>query len=135
MTSALQIDMRKIEIDEDIYARLKGRAEPWEDTPSDVIRRLLEESVVAEQEEPPSRRTRVSSSAVLPLDAYEIPLLLALAEGGGAASASVVIDRVGELLGEQLTDVDRQRLKSGPIRWRNRAQFAKESLLKAGQIA
>ena len=80
------------------------------------------------------KRTRVPKGSILQEEAYEIPILRALHELGGRAASREVIDRAGELLDGKLTPVDRELLDSGDVRWRNRAQFVRLSLIKKGDM-
>lgn len=162
-----------VRIDDEVYEKLKERAEPFVDTPNTVLRRVLGLDPVddltarwseseAEQEpaqalkasaptKPPVRtrqatrtrrpkktvakkakRTRVPSGALLPEDRYVLPLLAALVEFGGSAPYKQVVDRVGELLKEDLTDLDHEPLNSGGIRWQSRLQFVRLRLIEQG---
>lgn len=64
------------------------------------------------------------------------PILQALSELGGSAKMRNVIDRVEELMTKQLKPVDYEPLPSDPeaIRWRNTAQWARNSLVKRGLL-
>lgn len=78
------------------------------------------------------KRNRVPAGALLPEDAYEAPLLQALNEFGGSAPSRQVIDRVGEILDASLTELDREALSSGGIRWQSRVQFVRLRLIQQG---
>jgi restriction system protein len=67
---------------------------------------------------------------------FYMPILQALSELGGSAKMRNVIDRVGELMKKQLKPVDYEPLPSDPetIRWRNTAQWARNSLVKRGLL-
>ena len=149
-----------IRVDQEVYDFLKERAEPFVDTPNSVLRRMLalEEEVSAgasnldeveahrqEREAKrtrrssrrPSKRTRKSSAraprgSLLPESEYELPLLGALAKRGGSAPSREVIEAVGEALESRLTALDREKLKSGVIRWQNRTQFVRLRLVEQG---
>ena len=80
-------------------------------------------------------RGRARRGSLLPLAAYEMPILESLIELGGSAPSSVVIDRVGAKLEAQLTDIDRDKTPGrGVIRWRYRTQFARRALVEKGQM-
>lgn len=157
-----------IEIDDEVYDRLKEVAEPFVDTPNSVLRRLLHldetqgngqlPSVADAQpatSEPkprtrnkaapdrttskrtagkkkPTARTRVPAGSILPEEEYEMPLLEALVDAGGSASSREIVEAVGEKLADRLTDIDRETLKSGGIRWENRIQFVRLKLIERG---
>lgn len=71
---------------------------------------------------------------LLPEREYWVPILKALEEMGGEAPAVEVIERVGEILRERLTDGDRGELSSGGTRWRKRTQFARLRMVEAGLL-
>jgi len=145
-------------VDDDIYEYVQRHAVPLEDDFNSVLRRLLgmasesnDESrrasasgrlQVGKSDAPHRQRivarkrtkTRAPKGSLLPEEAYELPILEALEEQGGRAPTSEIVDRVGEKLNGQLTDVDRQTLESGDIRWRNRVQFVRLALIKKGDI-
>jgi hypothetical protein len=151
-----------IRIDNEVLDKLKEHAEPFVDTPNSVLRRILGLSPGAESGEiedgapaaQSSRRARVAARAgssrprrrrsrvprakagtTLPDAEYEIPILEILRDSGGRAPTREVIDALGERLDGRLTEADREPLSSGDIRWRNRAQFARLSLIEQGDMA
>ena len=81
-----------------------------------------------------TRAPRAEVGTTLPDPEYEIPILEILRDNGGRAPTREVIDALGDRLGGRLTDADRERLSSGEIRWRNRAQFARLSLIDQGYM-
>lgn len=131
--------MEKIEIDSDVLSLLKEHAEPFADTPNSVLRRLLGiddgavKSIVEFQR--PRRSGRASPGSILPESEYEIPILQELVAREGHGHATEIIDGVGERLADRLTELDREELDSGEIRWRNRVQFTRLTLKGRGLIA
>lgn len=143
-----------IEIDDEIFAFLKENAEPLVDTPATVLRRLLGlESKEAESPEVETKRNPMPASAkstrgkgrhrkgnratrgtLLPESEYELPILRYLEQNGGRAPSREVIDGVGIELADQMTDTDREALKSGEIRWKNRAAFVRLRLVEKGEL-
>ena len=79
-------------------------------------------------------RKRATPGSILPEEAYIQPFLVTLLEKGGSASAGAVIEAVGEKLQDRLTDVDREPLKSGLVRWKNRVQFTRMRLADSGLL-
>ncbi len=79
---------------------------------------------------------RVERGSRTPEAAFRAPILRALAEAGGSAPVRDALDRVGELMSDRLNDVDRRTLPSDDqlVRWRNTAQWARNSLADAGYI-
>lgn len=80
------------------------------------------------------KATRAPKGSLLPEAEYELPLLEALVERGGSAPSRDVIKTVGDKLGDRLTEFDRAPLKSGGIRWENRVQFVRLSLIERGHM-
>ncbi len=156
--------MPNIRVDQDVYIHLKERAEPFVDTPNSVLRRILGLDGQEDQKspsEPPEtasdtvkpqvprsrsaarstrRRTRkrsprAAAGSLLPEHEYVEPLIQALAESGGSGPAREIIDSVGKRLGDRLTALDHEPLKSGVVRWQNRVQFVRLRLVEEGLLA
>ena len=152
----------EVSVDEEVYEFLKSQAEPFVDTPNSVLRRLLGlgPSAAAEgQEAQPAastdgpqasesqetqsrparsatgqraRRTRAPRGVLLPGREYEVPILEALVEAGGSAPTAEVIAAVGRRLEDRLSELDRQQLRSGGVRWRSRIQFVRLRMVERG---
>lgn len=71
-----------------------------------------------------------------PEEAYYRPILQVLVELGGRAPMGQVLDRVGQMMRGVLRDVDHQPLASYPDlpRWRNAAQWARNSMVQEGLL-
>lgn len=134
-----------IDIDDEVFEAIKANAEPFTDTPNSVLRRLLAiegdgEAVAAGAPTPvpmvpkPKPR-RASPGSIVPEKEYELPILQELVARGGSAHATEVTDAVGERMADRLTDMDRERLDSGDVRWRNRVQFTRLTLKDRGLIS
>lgn len=159
------MDGRSIIVDDEVFAELQSLAEPLVDDANTVLRRVLNLSsngshttgtgadvVVADepaesapapsrqrgrkQSAPRKKRSdRAPKGSLLPEAEYELPLLEALVELDGSAPTSDVVDLLGKKLEGKLTDVDRETISSGDIRWRNRVQFVRLGLIKEGLMA
>ena len=70
----------------------------------------------------------------LGLEAYEAPILRALAERGGRAPRREVLAAVGESLASRLGEADLARLPSGEPRWRPRLAKARSRLVRRGWL-
>jgi hypothetical protein len=81
-----------------------------------------------------SRAPRAEPGTTLPDAEYELPLLEILRDSGGRAPTREVIDALGARLDGRFTEVDRSKLASGDIRWRNRAQFVRLALIERGDM-
>lgn len=132
---------RWIEVDDEVMARVQGRARPFLDSPNDALRRLLGLGPASEagcaplpSDEPPARQARAKSGELLPLAAYELPVLRAISQAGGAAWRAEVRDAVEAALAERLTALDRAPLQSGEIRWENRLGFVRLRLIERGHL-
>ena len=68
--------------------------------------------------------------------AFWVPILRALVQLGGQGSVTEVVDRVGDLMADQLNSYDRSPLPSNPsmARWRNSAQWARLSMVGEGLL-
>jgi hypothetical protein len=82
-----------------------------------------------------SRRSRIPSHLLLPEAEYEMPILKALAEGGGRRPTREVVAAVGEMLSDRLHDADVAELPNGGgPRWQNRVQFVRLRLVREGLL-
>jgi len=71
-----------------------------------------------------------------PEAAFYKPILQALEEMGGSGKTADVLDRVGLIMKDVLKDVDYHPLASSPdnLRWRNAAQWARNSMVQEGLL-
>lgn len=69
-------------------------------------------------------------------DAFRRPILETLLEMGGTGQVEKVLDQVGEKMKAILNDYDRQPLPSDPgtVRWRNTAQWCRNSMVQEGLL-
>lgn len=134
---------RWIEIDGEVLAKIGERAEPFADSPNDVLRSAFglgvgERPTCAPlpSESPPKsvRRSRARVGDLLPQDEYALPLLTTLADFEGSASRSQVLAALEVTLADRLTALDRCQLQSGEIRWRNRVGFARLRAIDRGHM-
>jgi negative regulator of replication initiation len=125
--------MPTIRVDEEVYEWLKSHAEPFVDTPNTVIRRIagLDDSL---QQRRSQTAVRAKPGELLDRRAYDRPILHVLAQRGGSANGSEVIDAVGEIIADKLTARDKERIESGVVRWRNRAAWRRFNLVKQGLL-
>jgi hypothetical protein len=128
-----------VDTDDEVFEVIKKNAEPFIDTPNTVLRRLLGIDRAKAQPEPTAGKAtktgRAAPGTLLPEAEYEIPILRCLAERGGRAPSREVVESVGQVLGNKLTDLDRMPLKSGDVRWENRAAFVRLRLVERGELA
>lgn len=82
----------------------------------------------------PARRTR-SGKGATPQKAYTLPLLQALVDLGGEAPKHQVLERVHELMKDQLKPADYEELPSGEgIRWQTKVAWLRFELCKQGYL-
>lgn len=141
-----------IRVDDEVYKSLQAQAVPFQDTPNSVLRRVLDLPQGADpftDVEPKPRRSgtrskrsrqpvspsqRAPRGSILAESEYELPLLQAIAELGGSAGAAEVLRVLEPKIVDRLTALDLELLPSGRIRWHNRAQFARLSLVRRGEL-
>jgi len=92
----------------------------------------------ADGETPVERRNvgRLDRGMRTPEDAYERPILEVLAGMGGAGRVTEVLERVEKAMKGTLKQVDYEPLTSNPetLRWRNAAQWARNTMVKEGLL-
>jgi hypothetical protein len=81
-----------------------------------------------------TKSSRAPKGVLLAESEYEIPILQILIELGGRAPTSELLDALESKLDGMLKPIDRERLASGEIRWKNRAQFVRLKLVRAGEM-
>lgn len=130
-----------IEVDDEVMAKVQARAEPFVDSPNDALRQLLDLGPASEEGcaplpsgEPPTRQARAKSGDLLPLAEYELAVLRAVSQAGGAVWRAEVRAAVESALAERLTALDREPLQSGEIRWENRLGFVRLRLVERGHL-
>lgn len=84
---------------------------------------------------PGERHPRAPNGTLLSLDSYRLPILRALAASGGSLATRIALDVVGAALASELMPADRETLKNGSPRWRDRMQHARLQLVAEGLIA
>ncbi len=87
----------------------------------------------------PGRHTspdRLRPGLRTPLEDFYRPILAATAELGGKARASEIVERVGAMLRNALTEADLKPLPSNPAvtRWHNGAHWARLKLIEQGLL-
>lgn len=130
--------MHNILLSEPTYRRLFREALSFDDSAEDVILRLLDRAGDADvpTRDPVSKQSlRATPGSVLPVRGYWIPILELLDEAGGSAPSNDVIDALEERMKDLLTPRDFEHLKSGEIRWRNRARFGRLRMKERGLLS
>jgi restriction system protein len=123
--------MKAIRIDDDVWVALQKKANPFEDTPNSVLRRVLG---IDKANGKHGKKARAARGTRTPQSAFREPLFRVLYESGASGKMSEVVDRVGDVMGEQLNEVDRQKLATGEVRWRNAVQWERNEMVKEGLL-
>lgn len=121
--------MPTIRIDNDVWNSLKKKAEPFEDTPNSVLRRLLRLDARHEG------GRRLPTGSRTPQAAYRKPILQVLDELGGKARADEVLEHVGKKMRNSLRAADLQQISTGMVRWRNAAMWERKAMVDEGLLS
>lgn len=120
--------MPAIRVDNEVWGLLKNHAEPFEDTPNRVLRRLL--GLDKKRRQP----KRLPAGSRTPQSAYRIPIAATLAELGGNGRVSDVLNRVEKKMKNRLRSVDKEKTSTGMVRWRNSAMWERKVMLEEGLL-
>src|ERR671919_1073800 len=140
--------MPVVRISEETWGRLKQWAEPLEDSPDDVVKRILDMAdahKVCQIQEVPSKSKpiketstvgrRISRGKKVPDTDYFPVILEAIYDLGGSGKMEDVLRLVESKMQRLFSDVDYQTLNSGSdVRWRNTAQWARFKLVERGLL-
>ena len=75
----------------------------------------------------------MSQGSKTPNSEYKIPILQVLTDFGGRGKVKEILERVYEKMKDVLNSFDLEVLSSGfDVRWRNAAQWARNSLVRDG---
>lgn len=128
--------MPKVEVSDRTNKRLLELVESFEDTANLVIERLLDHyDVTASPNKLKSKDPPPKEGELLPESEYWLPILEILEEEEGRAKGSDVIDVLEGKIGHLLRARDRDILRMGEVRWRNRARFARLRMKELGLIS
>lgn len=76
------------------------------------------------------RAARAESGSVTNQNDWRLPILEVLVQFGGSGQAGEILDHVGEKMSDRLTEVDRQELRPGQIRWRISAAWCRKKMVE-----
>lgn len=130
--------MKVIRIDRDVWDFLQKHAVPLEDNPNSVLRRLLaidqpdKKSKVGKGRKRGKRLPRGSGRTDQKI--FTKPILKVLMSLGGKAKVQEVLKRIEHEMRGQLSPVDFEKLKTGQVRWKNTAQWARNELVAEGLL-
>jgi Mrr N-terminal domain len=129
--------MPTIRVDDEVYERLKTDDGPVVDTPNSVLRRVLgldAAGSVQSEGDQSTRTRRMGSGELLQAQVYDLPILSVLDGMGGAGYAPEVIDAVGKMVEENLTENDLMENRSGVVRWKSRVAWRRFHLVQLGLL-
>lgn len=148
-----------IGVDDEVLAELQRRALPFIDDPNGVLRRELGLDSANGRRQPANAKPadrptttprangaqargvartmhkkppRAPKGSLTPEEAFELPLLRALADAGGQMPAREALVRVGALMSEVLNTEDRFEDNKGVARWEKRVPFVRLKLVERG---
>ncbi len=116
-----------VRIDDEVYEWLQKQGKPFEDTPNSVLRRIA--GLDEESNEPIKKRTSSNDGTSgngkkTPQPAYRAPILKILKRAGGQASRTDVLKELATMFKGRLTPYDREKIRTGAIRWEKTAEWA-----------
>lgn len=108
------------------YKRIKELKGEWQNIFSESLNLKLIE-----------KRTKLKKGLRTKEEEYYLPILEALIELGGSAKMANVLEKVYEKMRNKLNNYDLEPLQSDPkqIRWKNSAQWARNSMVKKGFLS
>lgn len=138
--------MPTIRIDDEVFAVLQKRAQAFVDSPNDVLRRDYglngisngtKVPVVLDGPSLPTPKSVLTKRKVMgrilrgektPEPEFVIPILQALVQAGGRGRTSDIVDDVGQIMKGRLNEYDHKTLGAGEIRWRNTAEWCRNTM-------
>jgi hypothetical protein len=117
--------VKRVDVDEEVVARLESLATGFHETPNSVIRRILELD---------DGQGINAATDQLPEGDFRIPLLTALVELGGEAKPRAAIEHVGRQMADQFGPADHSLNNSGRTRWKTRVRWCRNTLANEGLI-
>ena len=111
--------------------RVAALRKEWEELAASAEREEDEETRAARRD-----LGKLRKGLRTPEAAYYQPILQVLEEMGGSGKVAAVLDRVGKIMKPVLKKVDYAPLASDPdnLRWRNSAQWARNSMVHEGLL-
>ena len=130
--------MPTIRIDQEVWAWLKLHAQPFEDTPNSVLRRMAGLEVgkpgAAAASQPRFRRVEREVGSKTPQGEYRLPILKILHSHGGKADRNTVLKELERVMASRLTEHDHRDIKSGTIRWQKSAEWEVSTMRQQGLL-
>lgn len=110
----------------DLRDRVKALQKEWNTL-------FASQETVVKRQKARKKRERLQRGLRTPEDAFRLPILETLEELGGRGTVAEVLERVEAKMKSNLNRCDYEPLpSSGVIRWRNTAQWCRNTLVKEG---
>jgi hypothetical protein len=129
--------MPTIRLEQDVFEGLQKLAKPFVDSPSMVIRRLLEERGVLDKAATAHKRARLAPDALTPQSTYEGYLLLVLAKefNGQGHKRDVTHAIVKRMMKDgHIGAADQELVSTGETKAENTITWARNALKQRGYI-
>jgi hypothetical protein len=129
--------MPTVRLDQDVFEGLQKLAQPFVDSPSMVIRRLLEERGALKPRAVPERTSRRAPDALTPQSLYEKYLLLVLAKefDGRGHKRDVTHAIVKRMMKDgHIGAADQELVSTGETKAENTITWARNALKQRGHI-
>ena len=130
--------MPTIRVEQDVFEGLQQLAKPFVDSPSVVIRRLLEERGVLSKKAQAQKSTRLAPDALTPQSTYEKYLLLVLAKefDGKGHKRDVTHAIVKRMMKDgHIGAADQELVSTGETKAENTITWARNALKQRGYIS
>ena len=130
--------MPTIRIEQDVFEGLQKLAQPFVDSPSMIVRRLLEERGVLVRKAKAQKSTRLAPDALTPQSTYEKYLLLVLAGefNGQGHKRDVTHAIVKRMMKDGLIGAaDQELVSTGETKAENTITWARNALKQRGYIS
>ncbi|SRR6266508_490895 len=123
--------MKNIRISDGVWALLKKNAEPFEDSPNDVLERLLNIQP-ANGNGAAAQPATTTASGRTTQQAFREPIIAALRTLGGKAHKDDVMKELERAM--TFTTADTEKDDRGRLVWQQRAAWQAVSMRKAGEL-
>ncbi|MGB3225425.1 MAG: hypothetical protein WBB23_21725 [Desulforhopalus sp.] len=117
--------MPTVRIDDEVYSWLQNLAQPFEDTPNSVLRRIakLEDKTQTNNKKNAVTIRTIKGDRKTPQYAFRVPILGILKKMGGRGNRQLVLKELEKIMEKKLTDYDKTDISSGSVRWQKSAEW------------
>lgn len=126
-----------IRIDDQVYAWLQQQARAFEDTPNTVLRRVAgidNAPATAPNSKQQVREVTRTKGSKTPQRAYREPILRVLKKLGGEGPRTRVLQELAAMMADDFTKTDKEKIKSGAIRWQKSAEWEVRVMREEGLL-